>query len=77
MIVYKRTVKGEEVFEREEKQITQAAFNSDGQITLRGYNCSTSVNDYETMCVLSKSETKAIFELMEKFAYLTKDNLPY
>lgn len=76
MIVYKRTVNGE-VIGREEKQITQAAFNSDGQITLRGYNYFEGDDQYETMCVLSRNETRAIFELMKEFAVLTKNDLPF
>jgi hypothetical protein len=76
MIVYKRTVNGE-VIEREEKQVTQAAFNSDGQITLRGYDCFNGGDGYETMCVLNRKETRAIFNLMKEFAALTKNDLPF
>lgn len=75
MVLIKRTVEGHEI-SREFRQRAQAAINSDGHITIRGYN-DDSANKDETMLVLSRDETRAIFELMEQIARFSKNSLPF
>ena len=68
MIFYNRTVKGETRAESD-AYAYQAAFNSDGCITIRGtIRGLKGESSDETMLVLSESETRAIFQLMKKIS---------
>ena len=54
----------------------QASYNSDGNITLRNYDRSKKCED--EIIILSKSETKAIFELLSKMGQVNKNyDLPF
>lgn len=76
MTIIKRTVDSG-VVEREERQIAQAALNSDGCMTIRGYNYNSPVSEKETMIILSRNETRAIFDLMKEIGTLAKTDLPF
>ncbi|WP_308698817.1 hypothetical protein [uncultured Thomasclavelia sp.] len=60
-----------EVSERTNK--CQAAFNSEGRITLRLYNDSK----VDTMIVFTEEESRAIANLFKKFKDITEDDLPF
>lgn len=54
----------------------QASFNSDGNITLRNYNCANKAKD--EIIILSKTETKAVFALFSEIGQINKNfNLPF
>lgn len=76
MILITRTVDSNEV-KREERQVAQAAINSDGCITIRGYNYTSPTNERETMLILSRNETMAVFDLMKEINRLAKTDLPF
>lgn len=64
----------------EHNQRWQAAFNSDGGITLRGYNTqSPTIGGLEdTILVLNENEVVAIFDLFKTFTkFVTDDCLPF
>ena len=65
------------VVAREEKQVTQAAINSDGCITIREYNVSNPANEREIMLILSRNETSAVFDLMKEINRLANTDLPF
>lgn len=48
----------------------QASFNSDGNVTLRNYDRSNKNKD--EIIILSKSETKALFELFSRMGQMCK-----
>lgn len=74
MKVFKRTVETKNNADYDYAQHTQAALNSNGQITIRNYSNST---NEEAMLVLTVAETRAVFELMRQFKSLTGGNLPF
>lgn len=79
MKVFKRKMTSDTIAE-EHNQRWQAAFNSDGGITLRGYNTQFATNGglEDTILVLNENEVGAIFDLFKKFGKYTKDNdLPF
>ncbi|MDO4301989.1 MAG: hypothetical protein Q4D26_11455 [Clostridia bacterium] len=51
----------------------QAAFNSDGRITLRLYNNSK----VDTMIIFTEEESRAIANLFSKVKEITEDDLPF
>lgn len=73
MIIYERTVNTKSDT-RYEKICSQAAINSDGRITIRNFNPD---DNSEVMTVLSRTETRAIFELMKEIGSFAKTDLPF
>ena len=45
----------------------QASFNSDGRIVLRNHDCYDVLNKQDEIIILTKSETRAIFELIFQY----------
>lgn len=80
MEIYKRNNQSTEMFSEEAYGRVQAAFNSDGCITLR-YTAMTDDREHidgERIVVLNREETASIFMLLEKFGGYTKGlDLPY
>ncbi len=80
MIFYNRNVKGRTVAESDAFEY-QAAINSNGVITIRGITKDLPTDIHgaeETMLVLIKRETQAIFSLMRVLSQHTKnDDLPF
>lgn len=80
MNFYNRKVKGNSVAESD-ALVFQAAINSDGMITIRGTIQGTPTDRdgaEETMLVLNKGETRAIFALMRILSQRTNnDDLPF
>ncbi len=80
MEVYRRNRVSETLYSEEPYGRVQAAFNSDGHITLR-YTAMTDDRECgpgERIVVLNEEETASIFKLLEKFVGYTKNiDLPY
>ena len=73
MILFERKVEKSQNSEvRISHQFCQAAINSDGNITLRGYS---NDREMETMTILNGTETAAIFDLFERLKQ--SNNLPF
>lgn len=65
MIKFKREMKKAETI-KIEHPCWQASFNSDGRLTLRGYNIYNQDND--EIILFSQSETRAVIELFREIA---------
>lgn len=76
MIKIKRSMTTDVAVEDNGFQQCQASFNSDGNITLRNYNCFNKNND--EIIILSKAETEALFKLFSKIGQKSKNyDLPF
>ena len=74
MIIYERTVDTKNADKKPELAFAQAAINSDGRITIRNYHSS---DNFETITVLSRTETDAIFKLMDELKLKRNLEMPF
>ena len=78
MIAFRRKIESE-VIANKNDWCCQAAFNSDGCITLRLYDKNSScMTPEDTILVLSKNETSAIVKLLKELkSFPNIDDLPF